>query len=142
MSKQILCRIDPEEMVLYCANEYGTWGDCIIKYLTAHAVPEAQAPLILGGVEEVWGWANEQGWVFGKDAIKQLLDRFGIQWDEAPDWADRANIWWADKSQGMYSGISIPRPTPTIEDQRRQAIEALAGADAETVRKVLEVLNE
>ena len=49
---EILCRIDPEDMYIeYGMDDYHTLHEFIKRYITAHAVPETQAPVLFGGVE-------------------------------------------------------------------------------------------
>lgn len=145
MSKEILCRIDPEDLVRLWDLKPKTMRDVtfIRDYLQTYAVPENQASVLFGGVEEV-AKALSDGvkgvYVdpdYSKVVARALLDRFGIPWDKAPEWAVSLGTVWIGQHPGQVDDyMTIPRPAPSLEERRERARKLLETADDELLKRL------
>ena len=145
---EILCRIDPEELASKFRMYSGLEDFC--DYITAHAVPEP--PVLFGGVEEVADWLRDKSNIYTswETRAKALLDRFGIPWDKAPEWAIGGWFVFTEKDQctrGAFDdnlrfagkakpGPWVDRPALSLEVRREKARKLLETADDELLKRL------
>lgn len=148
---EMLCRIDRNHFWNWMKD--GTTKAEINDYITAHAVPENQATVLSGGWGELTDflhkWPKDQAI---EDLAQAILDRFGIPWDKAPEWAKCAKVLFmeneGDKCYYRPDGddfrvygkatteMYIPRPAPSLEERREKAKADIDKMDVESLKKL------